>query len=246
MPPMTGPSESEELDKLELADWRRRVADLYTEVRARSVSDPRGAWDTWREVREWLFREHPQSPVPAADRAAFRASHFAYDPAFRFEVPVAPSDEAAPAPAPPDPTTGITGGSGFGAPAGGSAAPFGSLLLPISTGGEQSFSRIGFLDVPFAAGPRRLGLYWMAGYAGGLFLPFRDGTNGAETYGAGRYLLDAAKSADLGPGSAPESLILDFNFAFQPSCAFDPKWACPLSPPENRLDIRIEAGERLG
>jgi uncharacterized protein (DUF1684 family) len=117
--------------------------------------------------------------------------------------------------------------------------------LPVSTGGEQSFARIGFIDVPFEAGPRRLGLYWMAGYAGGLFLPFRDATNGAETYGAGRYLLDAAKSADLGGDTAAGTLILDFNFAFQPSCSFDPRWSCPLSPPENRLDIRVEAGERL-
>jgi len=85
----------------------------------------------------------------------------------------------------------------------------------------------------------------MAGYAGGLFLPFRDATNGTETYGAGRYLLDTAKSADLGAGDEPGSLVLDFNFAFHPSCAFDPKWSCPLAPPENRLDIRIEAGERL-
>jgi uncharacterized protein (DUF1684 family) len=85
----------------------------------------------------------------------------------------------------------------------------------------------------------------MAGYAGGLFVPFRDATNGAETYGAGRYLLDTAKSADLGAGAAPNSLVLDFNFAFHPSCAFDPKWSCPLAPPENRVDIRIEAGERL-
>jgi hypothetical protein len=85
----------------------------------------------------------------------------------------------------------------------------------------------------------------MAGYAGGLFLPFRDATNGHETYGAGRYILDGAKGADLGGDAATGRLVLDFNFAFQPSCAFDPRWACPLAPPENRLDLRIEAGERL-
>ena len=85
----------------------------------------------------------------------------------------------------------------------------------------------------------------MAGYAGGLFIPFRDATNGTETYGAGRYLVDAAKSADLGGDPATGTLILDFNFAFQPSCAFDPRWACPLAPPENRLEIPIRAGERL-
>ena len=77
----------------------------------------------------------------------------------------------------------------------------------------------------------------MAGYAGGLFVPFRDATNGTETYGAGRYLVDAAKSADLGGDPAAGTLVLDFNFAFQPSCAFDPRWACPLAPPENRLDL---------
>ena len=109
----------------------------------------------------------------------------------------------------------------------------------------MSFSRIGWLEVPFPAGARRLALYWMAGYAGGLFLPFRDATTGAATYGAGRYLLDAAKSADLGGDAERGSLVLDFNFAFHPSCAFDPRWACPLAPPENRLDVALRAGERL-
>lgn len=224
------PPSSIDLDRLDLADWRRRVSDLYSEVRGLAASDPSAAWDRWRQTREWLYREHPMSPVPAAERAAFRARHFAYDAALRFEVVVSPDEPAASEPTAPLPM----------APAG-----FGSLLLPVSTGGEQSFSRIGFVDVPFASGAKRLGLYWMAGYAGGLFLPFRDGTNGTETYGAGRYLLDAAKSADLGAGAAPGSLVLDFNFAFQPSCAFDPIWSCPLAPPENRLDVRVEAGERI-
>jgi uncharacterized protein (DUF1684 family) len=230
----------EGLDKLELADWRRRVSDLYAEVRASAAANPSAAWDHWREVREWLYRNHSQSPVPAAERAAFRAHHWPYDPALRFEVPVIRDAPASPTPpTSPDPADlAPLGGLSFG-------GGFGSLLLPISTGGEQSFTRIGFIDVPFAAGTRRLGLYWMAGYAGGLFLPFRDATNGAETYGAGRYLLDAAKSADLGGDPPAGSLTLDFNFAFQPSCSFDPRWSCPLSPPENRLDIRLEAGERL-
>ncbi len=117
--------------------------------------------------------------------------------------------------------------------------------LPVSAGGTMSFSRIGRVEVPFASGTRSLGVYWMAGYAGGIFLPFRDATSGTETYAAGRYLLDSAKSADLGGDPVRGTLILDFNFAFQPSCAFDPKWACPLAPPENRLDIPIRAGERL-
>jgi uncharacterized protein len=226
----TGAASAPDLDRIELADWRRRVSDLYAEVRSTAATDPEAAWNRWRSVRESLYRDHPQSPVPAGQREAFRARHWPYEPALRFEVPVVADKPAAKA-ASEEPVSGFGG--------------FGYLLLPVSTGGEQSFTRIGFIDVPFPGSPRRLGLYWMAGYAGGLFLPFRDGTNGVETYGAGRYLLDAAKSADLGGDMVRRTLVLDFNFAFQPSCSFDPRWSCPLSPPENRLDIRIEAGERL-
>ena len=226
-------------DLLDLADWRRRIADLYAAVRVQSATDPPGAWQWWREVREELFRTHPQSPVPMAERATFRAAHWPYDPSLRFGSMVVA-----------DPRVDAERAVGVGPDVGEAQVEpmLGglSLALPISTGGEQAFTRIGQIEVPFTAGPRSLGLYWMAGYAGGLFLPFRDATNGAETYGAGRYLLDAAKSADLGTGDSPGSLIIDFNFAFHPSCAFDPKWSCPLAPPQNRLDIRIEAGERLG
>jgi uncharacterized protein (DUF1684 family) len=231
-------------DRLSLADWRRRIADLYGEVRSMAASDPATAWRHWVDVREALFREHPQSPVPAAERATFEARQWPYDPRFRFELPVLEDTGAdrTQAPSPASRALGAdasaTGGLNFG-------AGFGTLVLPISTGGEQSFTRIGWLEVPFEAGPRRLGLYWMAGYAGGLFLPFRDATNGDQTYGAGRYLIDAAKSADLGGDLERRTLVVDFNFSFHPSCAFDPRWSCPLSPPENRLDVPVEAGERL-
>jgi uncharacterized protein len=238
-------------ERLELADWRRRVADLYVALRREAADDPERAWQNWREAREALFRGHPQSPVPPAARAAFRAAHWPYDPRYRFEATLAP-DAAAGAPdigdaadvggiAVAEPWTGI-GSASF---AGGGLAGGLTLNLPVSTGGEEGFTRIGWIEVPLPEGTRSLGVYWMAGYAGGVFLPFRDATNGRETYGAGRYLLDTAKSADLGPGAAPGSVILDFNFSFHPSCAFDPKWSCPLAPPENRLDLRVEAGERL-
>jgi uncharacterized protein (DUF1684 family) len=115
----------------------------------------------------------------------------------------------------------------------------------MSTGQPLAFRRVGWLDIPFPVGERRLGLHWIEGYGGGLFLPFRDATNGTETYAAGRYVLDAVKSADLGGNAATGTLIIDFNFAYHPSCAFDPRWACPLAPPKNRLDLPIRAGERL-
>lgn len=206
-------------DRLDLADWRRRIATLYAEVRALALDDPEVAHVHWRDVRERLFREHPQSPIPPEARPAFQAVHWPYDPRLRFEVPV----ESAPPPAP------------------------GALALELPNSGADvlSFGRIGSVRIPSPAGERSLSLFWMEGYAGGLFLPFRDATNGDETYGAGRYLLDAAKSADLGGDVTDGTLVLDFNFAYQPSCAWDPRWACPLAPPENRLDLPIRAGERI-
>jgi hypothetical protein len=205
---------------LALADWRRRVADLFSEVRSVATDDPEQGWERWRAGRDELFRSHPQSPVPEAERAGFVGRYFEYDPSLRFErVPVEP----APPPAP-------------------NALP---LTLPNSGDDALAFHRIGSLEIGLPAGPRRLSLFWMEGYAGGLFLPFRDVTNGDRTYAAGRYLLDTAKSGDLGGDLLAGTLVVDFNFAYQPSCAFDPRWACPLAPPENRLDIPIEAGERI-
>ena len=206
-------------DRLTLADWRRRVAELYAEVRAMAASDPAVALGHFRAQREWLLREHPQSPVPAAERATFRSRHFDHDPRLRFEGIVEPAP-------PPEP----------------GALP---LELPNSGADTLAFRRLGTVRLPFPDGERVLSVFWMTGYAGGLFIPFRDATNGTETYGAGRYLVDAAKSADLGANPETGALILDFNFACQPSCAFDPKWACPLAPPENRLDLAVRAGERL-
>jgi uncharacterized protein (DUF1684 family) len=228
---------------LTLADWRRTIGSLYAEVRQLAAGDPAAALDHWRTAREQLYRDHPQSPVPADQRAAFRARHFAHDPALRFELTVEPLDGPTKGRADEASTTGLAGVGplDFGSGGGGSA-----VELPVSAGGVMAFRRFGAVAIPFPDGPRRLELYWMEGYAGGLFLPFRDATNGSETYGAGRYLLDAAKSADLGGDREAGTLILDFNFAYQPSCAFDPKWACPLAPPSNRLDLPVRAGERLG
>jgi uncharacterized protein len=233
--------------ELQLADWRRQVSDLYAEVRRLAVGDPPAALTVWREERERLYRDHPMSPVPAAERTNFSSKHFEYDPTMRFEVTVQVGPPTAPAGSPPlAASPGVTplAAPPAVAPPG---APLGALLsLPNSGANVLSFRRIGSVEIPFAGhGQRVLSLFWMEGYSGGLFLPFRDATSGHETYAAGRYLLDTAKSADLGGDPARGSLILDFNFAYQPSCAFDPRWACPLAPPENRLDVAVRAGERI-
>ncbi len=218
---------------LQLADWRRRVAELYAEVRQLARTDPAAAHGHWRRERERLYREHPQSPLPPERRTAFRASHFPYDPRLRFELPLLPpGDElGGPAAAPSEEPHG--------------AGPASMVaLLPVSAGAERRFDRVARLALPLPGQPR-LALYRLREYAGGLFLPFRDGTNGGRTYGAGRYVLDTAKGADLGAGSTPGTIVVDLNFAFQPSCAFDPRWACPLAPTENTLGLEIRAGECL-
>ena len=72
-------------------------------------------------------------------------------------------------------------------------------------------------------------------------VPVKDAGAGPRTYGGGRYLLDTVKGADL--GGAPGALVLDLNFAYNPSCAYDPAWACPLAPPGNVLDVEVPVGE---
>jgi uncharacterized protein (DUF1684 family) len=106
-----------------------------------------------------------------------------------------------------------------------------------STGGVIRFVRFGAVDLPIGT----LEVLWLDEYSGGVFLPFRDATSGKTTYGGGRYLLDTAKGADL--GSSGDTFVLDFNFAYHPSCVYDPKWTCPLAPLSNRLTAAVEAGE---
>ena len=115
-------------------------------------------------------------------------------------------------------------------------APPQTLTVQSSTGEEMVLDRLGFVEVPGGT----LDVHWINVYGGGVFLPLRDGTSGHTTYGAGRYVLDTVKGADLGG-----ALIVDFNFSYAPSCAFDPRWSCPLAPFGNRLDVAIEAGERF-
>jgi uncharacterized protein (DUF1684 family) len=113
------------------------------------------------------------------------------------------------------------------------------LLLPMSREERVTAERIGRLRLPVGS----LDVFWLALYGGGVFLPFSDRTSGSTTYGGGRYLLDTVKGADLGGDGA--RLVVDFNYAYHPSCCYDPIWSCPLAPESNRLDVAIEAGERL-
>ena len=112
----------------------------------------------------------------------------------------------------------------------------------LAVDGRFRYTRVAELDFELHDRPRSLNLYWIEGYGGALYLPFGDTTNGSTTYGGGRYLYDAIKGADL--GTVGERLVLDFNFAYNPSCAYNDLWSCPLPPAENKLGIAIEAGEK--
>lgn len=112
------------------------------------------------------------------------------------------------------------------------------LEVPTGTDGVVRLDRIGRVHLP---GLGSLDAWWVAGYGGGLFLPVRDATSGVTTYGGGRYILDTIKGADL--GGREGRLVIDLNFAYNPSCAYDPMWACPLAPSGNVLTGAVSAGE---
>jgi uncharacterized protein len=120
-----------------------------------------------------------------------------------------------------------------------------SIELSAGSDGDVPFERIGRLSLPVGG---TLDVWRLRMYGGGIFLPVRDGLAGRDggTYGGGRYLLDTIKGADLGPAEDESSLVIDFNFAYNPSCAYDPAWACPLAPPGNILTVDIRAGELYG
>jgi uncharacterized protein (DUF1684 family) len=113
-----------------------------------------------------------------------------------------------------------------------------NFQIPTSDGKLRPAHRAGVLRFEIDGEPRQLTAYTFDGGDGeSLFVPFLDQTSGTETYGAGRYL-------DLEP-EADGTYALDFNLAYHPSCVYDAKFSCPLTPAENRLPVRIEAGERL-
>jgi uncharacterized protein (DUF1684 family) len=175
------------------------------------------ALEQWRRGRDDLFKTHPQSPIEPEERAAFEGlQYFPHDPAYRVRAALEEGD--------------------------------GTELL-IDTGGEDGavrYRRAGVLVFELAGRPSRLTVLSLVQYAGGLFVPFRDNTSAHETYGGGRYLFDTAKDTDglvLEITHGSSEVVIDFNYAYNASCAYNPRWACPLAPPENFLKVPVRAGE---
>ena len=171
----------------------------------------------FRRGRDDLFRSHPQSPIEPDQRQSFRGlRYFPGDPAYRVHARLEDGD---------------------------------GTELAIETGGEDGavrYRRAGRLVFELAGQPCALTVLSLVQYAGGLFVPFRDTTSGHETYGGGRYLFDTAKDTDglvldITPGAS--DVVIDFNYAYNASCAYSPLWACPLAPPENAVKLPVRAGE---
>jgi uncharacterized protein (DUF1684 family) len=172
----------------------------------------------FRRARDELFATHPQSAIPVDERPEFAGlRYFPENPGARVTVAIRPAEGE----------------------------------IEIDTGGPDAlihYRRVGILESPW--GP--LTLWWLAAYGGGLFLPLRDGTCGTaarigpeHSYGGGRYVTDTVKGT-FGRGLVIEAdgrVTIDVNYAYNPSCAYDDRWACPLAPPENRVDAPIWAGE---
>lgn len=198
---------------LDLLDYRRRVTEMYHFIREHGTDAPESC-STFRATRDDLFALHAQSPLTPEQRDRFVGLRYHdYDPAYRVVVPLDTKVEA---------------------------KRFSLDLGEDGTAILRLFARVNF-ELPNGAGS--LGVYWIEGYGGGVFMPFRDATNGQESYGGGRYLYDTIKGADL--GATRNSVVLDFNYAYHPSCAYNPAYVCPLAPPQNALDFRVEAGEML-
>jgi uncharacterized protein (DUF1684 family) len=175
----------------------------------------------FRRGRDQLFREHPQSPVAGHDGAAFEGLAY-FDPDLRYgEIRCR--------------LESIDAGE----------------MVEIDTGGEDgviNYRRAGQLRFSLDGTACRLTVFSLVGYGGGLFLPFRDATSGRETYGGGRYLFDTVKNTDglaLRVTAGSPDMTIDFNYAYNPSCAYDARWACPLAPQENWLPMPVRAGEKL-
>ena len=114
------------------------------------------------------------------------------------------------------------------------------IEAPGGDDGTVTLRRTGRVELPDVG---TLDVWWLDQYAAGIFVPLKDGTSGTTTYGGGRYLLDTIKGSWVGGDDA--TLVLDLNFAYHPSCRYDPRWVCPLAPPGNTVAVAVEAGERL-
>lgn len=205
---------------LELYDYRCRVAAMYRKRNQAMLAgeDSEAVLRRFRAARDELFANHPQSALDEEQRKVFKGlRYFPLNSALRFGVDIDTDVE-------PE-------------------------RQEITMNANERMSLITIGRVHFTVGQEAvmLTMYWLDVYGGGLFLPFRDTTCPGESYGGGRYLFDTVKGSDFLPapgGNDWKRIVLDFNYAYNPSCAYNDAWVCPLAPVENRLQVPLRAGER--
>ena|SRR5438874_1518391 len=206
-------------DYLDLYDYRCRVGAMYRERTKAYLEgeDAEGVLRHFREARDNLFANHPQSALDEEQRRDFQGlRYFPYNPAMRFLVEVDTDVE-------PE-----------------------RQQVVMNADESMTMTTVGRVHFAVDGQPAELSIYWLEVYGGGLFLPFRDTTCPAESYGGGRYLFDTMKGSEFFPVPGVEyfkRIMLDFNYAYNPSCAYNYRWICPLAPMENRLSVPIRAGE---
>jgi len=201
----------------DLYDYRSRTTTLYHERNSALLAgeDAATVLQRFHKGKDNLFATHPQSALDEVQRRVFMGLHyFSYNPAMRFTVKIDTHVE-------PNRQEVV--------------------MNATESMGMETVGRVYFV---VEQKPVTLSIYWLDIYGGGLFLPFRDTTCPKESYGGGRYLFDTIKGSNFLTTENANQIILDFNYAYNPSCAYNDAWTCPLAPLENRLDVPIPAGEK--
>jgi len=196
----------------QLVDYRRLVFETYARVREPELA-PEVSWQRFRSDQDYLFKTHPQTALTPEQVVEFASlRYYPYDPAYRFSLPIETLKDQK------------------------------AVRINLQDDGPTNLVPFGQMTFSLSGESVCITLYWIQAYGGGIFLPFKDLTNGVETFAGGRYLLDTIKGADL--GREGDRLVIDFNFAYNPSCAYNSRWHCPLPPPENQLEVSIPVGEK--
>ncbi len=197
------------------SNFERRTVALVVALVCAGCSEPARTYaeeiTAWRVEKDAAFKTTDDSPIPAAGRAAFQGLvYFDIDPALRVPAALAETEMSSQ-----------------------------TIEMDTTDGKRQRMRVIGRLEFTLAGERRALTAFVpeSAQSAERLFVPFRDATNRAETYGGGRYLDLERSSTGL--------YDLDFNRAYNPFCVYDAQYVCPLPPRENALAIPIRAGEQM-
>ena len=163
-----------------------------------------------RKEKDKFFAKHWQSPIPPEDRKKFKGlRYYPINPSLRFELDLHEHEEKE------------------------------VIEMADTKGFNRYFLRWGEFRFTVKNEECKLQAYKSDPHEKGFFVPFRDATNGKETYGAGRYI-----DLDVRDRTKDGRWILDFNRAYNPWCAYSENYACPFVPPENWLKVPIEAGEK--